>query len=177
MASNAKTNLICLGGITGGRGIKGDVLITSYTEPPENIAIYGPLWDQHQERTFLIEHCKPTPKGVIAHIKGINTRNDADNLKGLSLYVPRSALPDDEADEDSWYHVDLIGLRVLENDQVVGEIIAVPNYGAGDLLEIKCDDTSKTLLIPFTKECVPKVSIEKGEVYIIRPEEWDGELD
>lgn len=173
MSKGVNEQIICLGHIADAHGIRGEVLLKSYTEPPENIAAYGPLWDEANNQ-FKIKDIKPAKKGLIARLENITSRDQAEALKGTKLYVSREILPEDKED-DSWYHVDLIGLKVYEKDQHIGEVIAVPNFGAGDLLEVKLKDSRQTLLIPFTKDYVPEVDIKAGSIHIVQPEEWDGE--
>jgi len=83
--------------------------------------------------------------------------------------VPRSRLP--EREEDEWYHSDLIGLAAQGPDGVtIGTVIAVHNFGAGDLLEIGPPGGGATVLMPFTRETVPEVDVEGGWLRINPPE-------
>ena len=175
MAEEKNSSMICLGHISDAHGIHGEVLIKAYTEAWEDIAAYGPLFSKDGSQQFIIKEINVVKKGVIAKLKNIRYRDEAEALKGQELYVPRDVLPEEE-DEDTWYHIDLIGLTAkLEDGTNFGEIISIPNYGAGDLLEIKQAETGKTTLIPFTMACVPEVKIGEGVVIVCPPEEWEGE--
>jgi len=157
--------LILLGRVIGAHGIKGDVVLETYTGQPDDIAAYGPLTDEQGQRAFGLRVLRVTPKGVIAHIKGVEDRNGAEALKGLSLHVAREKLSTPEP--GAYYRVDLIGLAAVDaNGRVLGSVVAVQNYGAGDLLEIARPGTHETELVPFTKAFVPEVDFEAGRVVV-----------
>ena len=167
--AEAKPNRILLGRIAGAHGIRGDVLIKTFTAVPENIGAYGPLSDQSGTRTFKIQNARVTPKGgVVARIKGVTDRNSAEALKGVDLFIERERLP--AATEGEFYHTDLIGLPAVDRDgATVGEIMAVHNFGAGDLLEIRLAGSSKTELVPFTDAAVPEVDMTARRVVVVMP--------
>jgi 16S rRNA processing protein RimM len=107
---------------------------------------------------------------VIAKLKGITDRNTAETLNGVELYIERSQLPETE-DEDDFYHADLIGLQArLEDGTVLGEVLDLPNFGAGDLIEIGDRKSGQSELYPFTKAVVPTISIKDGYVVVVPPE-------
>ena len=168
--AEAKPIRILLGHIAGAHGIRGEVLIKTYTEAPENVGAYGPLSDESGARTFNLKSARTTPKGVVAQLQGVDDRNAAEALKGIALYIERERLPAAAAGE--FYHADLIGLAAVDSDgKPVGEIVAVQNYGAGDLLEIRLAGASKTELVPFTDAAVPEVDIAARRVVVILPSE------
>ena len=177
MPNSENPQLVCLGKISGAHGINGEVLIKSFTEVWEDIAAYGALLDQDGGNPLELYDIRVAKKGVIARIKGVRYRDQAEALSGRELYIPRSSLPEQD-EEDAWYHVDLIGLDAVSEDGVVfGEVIAIPNFGAGDLIEIRLLDTGKSILTPFTKECAPVVDIKNGRITVIPPEEDAEEQD
>ena len=151
------------------QGLKGEVRIRSFTAEPGAIANYGPLEDQTGARLFEIEQLRVTPKALTAWIKGVTSRDEAEALTGTKLYVLRSRLP--EREEDEWYHAELIGLAAVDGDGTpLGTVIAVHNFGAGDLLEIRPASGGATVLMPFTRETVPEVDVEGGWLRIAPPE-------
>lgn len=159
---------ILLGHIAGAHGIKGEVLIKSYTGDPLAIADYGPLTDD-SGRTHVIASVRPSNKGVIARIKGVSDRNAAEALKGTALHVGREAMP--APDEGDYYHADLIGLKAVRPDGVeLGKVVAVQNFGAGDLLELQLAGARQTEFVPFTDACVPAVDVKGGTVTVVMPE-------
>jgi 16S rRNA processing protein RimM len=157
-----------LGRIAAAHGIRGEVLIEAYTEPPENIAAYGPLTDRAGARVFKIECQRVTPKGVVARLAGVSNRGAAEALKGIDLYVARDRLP--PAAEGEFYHADLIGLSAMDTEgRHIGEIIAVQNYGAGDLLEVRLTGCAMTQLIPFSDVFVPQVDLTQQRAVVVLP--------
>ena len=158
-----------LGEIGRPQGLQGEVRIRSFTAEPAAIADYGPLEDEAGMRLFEIESLRVTAKALGARLKGVESRDQAEALTGTRLFVPRSRLP--EREEEEWYHSDLIGLAALAPDgATIGTVIAVHNFGAGDLLEIGPPGGGATVLMPFTRETVPEVDVEGGWLRIAPPE-------
>src|SRR5947207_358763 len=121
MAADAERDRILLGRIAGAHGIRGEVIIHAFTEPPENIAAYGPLSDEAGARTFRIETARATAKGVVARLAGVSDRTAAEALKGVALYVDRDRAQsrtqepkEMRANSSSW--VPDISLRELRDD-------------------------------------------------------------
>ena len=158
-------------------GIKGEVRVKSFTAVPTDIAAYGPL-EAADGRRFTVGAARPvgaSPDMLVVRFREVADRNAAEALAGLELSVPRERLPAPEADE--FYHADLIGLpAVTTSGKVLGTIVAVPNYGAGDLLEI-APATGATLLVPFTRAAVPEIDLAAGRVVVEPPAEVEGEND
>jgi 16S rRNA processing protein RimM len=162
--------LVLLGAITGAHGIRGEVRLASFTDPPDNIGTYGPLASADGRR-FVIERLRSL-KGTsfAATLVGVTDRNAAEALRGTQLFIDRALLP--EPDQDEWYHDDLIGLVAeIETGERIGEIVAVYDFGAGDLIEIGQRGEKGTTLIPFTKDCVPVVDVPGGRIVVALPEE------
>lgn len=157
-----------LGEIGAAQGLKGEVRLRSYTAEPAAIARYGALEDE-TGRIIEIESVRPTAKTLIARIKGVTTREGAEALNRTKLYISRGRLPERETDE--WYHADLIGLSAIgQNGETIGTVVAVQNFGAGDLIEIKPASGGATVLVPFTHETVPEVDVEGGRLTLDPPE-------
>jgi 16S rRNA processing protein RimM len=153
----AEKNRILLGRIAGAHGIRGEVLIKSFTERPEDIAAYGPL-DDGGVRTFTIEAVRATGKGVVARLAGVRDRTAAEALRGTPLYVDRARLPPPA--EGEFYHADLIGMAAVDAEgRTVGEVVGVHNHGAGDILEVRLTGSGKTELVAFTDAFVPEVDL------------------
>lgn len=157
---------MCLGVITGPQGVQGAVRIKSFTEVPEDVTGYGPVEDETGRRLEL--HLTGLAKGVvIARVSGIEDRNQAETLRGLRLYLPRSALPRTDADE--YYHADLIGLEaVLSDGTPVGRVRAIHDFGAGNTLELARSGASP-VMVPFTREIVPVVELAEGRLVLDPP--------
>ncbi len=163
-----KPRRILVGEITGAHGIRGDVLVRTYTETPESIAAYGPLTDANGQKSFSLRLVRVTSKGIVARVGGIDDRNGAEPLRGTKLYIERAKLP--ATSETEFYHADLVGLRAVAGDgTALGEIVSVQNFGAGDLIELKPLGDSATEFIPFEDRFVPNVDLDAGLIVINRP--------
>jgi 16S rRNA processing protein RimM len=159
---------VLLGEITGAHGIRGHVLIRTYTAAPEDIAGYGALQNEAGDRSYRISVQSVTEKGAIARITGVTDRTAAEALKGTRLYVDRDRLPATGANE--FYRADLIGLSAVSPaGDVIGEVVAVENYGAGDIIEVRLAGSRRTELIPFTDPFVPAVDLAAGQVTVRLP--------
>lgn len=159
-----------LGEIGRPQGLKGEVRVRSYTQDPGDIASYGALEDEAGARAIEFESLRSDAKGVIARIEGITTREGAEALTGTKLYVPRTRLPEREAEE--WYHSDLIGLGAVDRDGAsIGTVVAIYNFGAGDLLEIRPASGGTDMVLPFNRETVPEVDVEGGWLRIVPPKD------
>ncbi len=167
---------ILLGHISTAHGIRGEVLIKPLTDDPADIAAYGPLSDEAGERQFELLSVRVTNKGVIARVAGVSDRNAAEALRGTGLYIDRDQLP--EPDTDEVYHVDIIGMTAVRRDGfVVGEIVAIQNFGAGDLLEIRLVGRRRTEFVLFDDDFVPDIDFEKRRITVIMPDETDDRED
>lgn len=168
MTLSVRDERVLLGEIGAAQGLKGEVRIRSFTEDEAAIADYRPLEDEHG-REVTIEALRVTPKALIARVKGVTTREGAEALTGTKLYVPRSRLP--EREEEEWYHSELIGLAVLDRDGgTIGRVVAIQNFGAGDLLELSPTSGGPTVLVPFTRDTVPEIDVEGGRLTLVPPE-------
>jgi 16S rRNA processing protein RimM len=158
---------VCLGVVTGPHGVQGALRIKSFTGAPEDVARYGTLTDETGVRRFELRLIGTAKGVVIARLSGVEDRNQAEALRGLRLYLPRSALPQTEADE--YYHADLIGLEaVLGDGTPVGRIRAVHDFGAGDTLELARPGASP-VMVPFTRAVVPSVELAAGRLVLDPP--------
>jgi 16S rRNA processing protein RimM len=163
------SNRILLGQIGAAHGIKGAVRIAAHTQDPLAIGAYGPLHTDRPGLVITIDKLRLHKNVVVAHIRGIADRDAAEKLNGVSLFVDRDRLPEPE-DEDDFYHADLIGLEArLQSGQIIGQVSALPNFGAGDLIEIRDPQSGDTYLYPFTRAVVPAVRIAEGYLVIEVP--------
>lgn len=162
-----------MGRIGAAHGIKGEVRITSFTEEPLALADYGPLATDKPGLVIEIESARATTNVLVARLKGVTDRNAAEKLNGVELYVDRDKLPP-TADEDDFYHADLIGLEArLIDGSVLGTVTAIPNFGASDLIEVRDGRSGDTFLYPFTKQVVPEVHLSEGYLVIEVPLDSD----
>ena len=159
---------ICVGRIGAAHGIAGEVKLWPFTAEPEAVVDYGALETADGARVFELTSLRPAKGCLIVRFKGITDRTAAERLRNLDLYVPRDRLPPPAADE--FYYADLIGLAVDDREgATLGRIVAVQNYGAGDLLEIARCGGGETVMVPFTAALVPTVDIAAGRVIVDPP--------
>ncbi len=174
MPTEASTaSLLLMGRIGAAHGIKGDVRIQSFTEDPLALINYGPFTTNRPGLVITIATARGTTNMLVARLKGVNDREAAEKLNGVELYAARDILPPPE-DDDDFYHADLIGLRAqLSDGTVLGQVSAIPNFGAGDILEVRAPNGGDTYLFPFTRAVVPHVHLKDGYLVIEPPIEAD----
>ena len=163
---------ICIGAIAGSFGVSGEVRLKSFCTDPAAIASYGPLQTEDGSRSFTVKLTRPVAGGVGARLSGIATKEQADALKGTSLFVDRTRLP--SLPDDEFYHADLIGMAAHDPGGVlIGTVQAIHNHGAGDLLELVGPGLKQSLIVPFTLAVVPTVDRTARRVIVDLPEGLD----
>ena len=158
-----ESKLICVGALAGAFGVRGEVRLKSFTSNPGDIENYAPLFTENGRRSFEIVITSRLKNGFAARLSGVVKKEQADDLKGTKLFVPRDRLP--SLQEDEFYYSDLIGMIVYDTGgNEIGRVQAVLNHGAGDLLEIHGVNLKMSVIIPFTKEVVPTVDIASRRI-------------
>ena len=159
---------VCVAQIGAAHGLKGKVRLRSFTQEPTDFATYGPLETEDGSRHLEVEETRFAKDHFVVAFEGIDDRNAAEALRNVNLYVAREKLPN--VDEDStFYHADLVGLSAITRDKSsFGEVIAVQNFGAGDILEIRRGDGS-VLMLPFTEAAVPEIDLAGGTIVVDPP--------
>ena len=164
---------ICVARIGAAHGVRGAVKLWTFTEDPFAVKTYGPLMTKDGARQFEVTSAREAKDHLVATLKGVSTREEAERLNGIELYVAREKLPD--TDENEYYHADLIGLAAVNAaNEPIGKVIAIHNFGAGDIIEI-APPSGPTLLLPFTNAVVPTVDLAGGRVVIELPQEIEGD--
>jgi 16S rRNA processing protein RimM len=159
---------VCVGRIGAAHGVRGEVKLWSYTSDPAAIAQYGALESEDGARTFTIEALRPAKDFLVARLAGVTDRNAAERLRNIDLYIPRERLPPTEDDE--YYHADLVGLAaVTGGGEPVGTVVALHNFGAGDLIELRIAGDNATVMLPFDTTVVPMVDIAGGRIVVDPP--------
>ncbi len=154
---------VCVGALAGAFGVMGEVRLKSFCAEPEAVAAYGRLFTEDGARSFDVRLTQPIRGGFAAKLSGVTTREEAEALTGTRLYAERERLP--ALADDEFYHADLIGLAVQDTGgAVLGEVLAVHDHGAGDILEIRRPGGGATVLLPFTKATVPTVDLAAGRI-------------
>jgi 16S rRNA processing protein RimM len=176
MSKNDLENPVLLGVIGAAHGIKGLCRVKSYTADPEALGDYGTLYAE-DGRAFDVSDIRMAKNVVVVSFKQVKDRTAAETLNGTELFIDRSQLPDDALDDDEFYVDDLIGMDVLDaKGNHIGAVMAVPNFGAGDMIEIAMLNengglSNRTELYPFTKAVVPTIDMERWAITLIPPTE------
>jgi 16S rRNA processing protein RimM len=156
---------VCVAEIGAAHGIAGEVRLRAFTEEPLAVTQFGPLQAEDGSEV-KIAALRPGKDCLIARLAGVTDRTAAERLRNVKLYVARDKLPA-IAEPETWYHTDLVGLAAVGPDgAALGQVVAVQNFGAGDLLEIAPAAGGPTLLLPFTDTTVPVVDVPNGRVVI-----------
>jgi 16S rRNA processing protein RimM len=164
---------ICVARIGAAHGVRGAVKLWTFTEDPFAVKDYGPLSTKDGARHFEVASAREAKDHLVVTLKGVASREDAERLNGIELYVPREKLP--AVEDDEYYHADLIGLdAVTTANEPLGRVLAIHNFGAGDIIEI-APPSGTTILLPFSNAVVPTVDIAGGRVVIELPAEIDGD--
>jgi len=165
--------LVCVARIGAAHGVRGAVKLWTFTEDPFAVKRYGSLLSKDGKRQFEVATAREARDHLVATFKGVTTREEAERLNGIELYVAREKLP--ATDDDEYYHTDLIGLAAVTTEgEALGSVLAIHNFGAGDIIEI-APPKGTTMLLPFTNAVVPEVDLASGRVVIALPQEVEGE--
>jgi 16S rRNA processing protein RimM len=160
--------LVMVGAIGGAFGTKGEVRLRAFTQAKDGVISYGPLYGSDGKILLRPKTYRDARDGVIVSTPEVKTKEQADKMRGQKLYVPRAHLP--APAEDEFYIVDLLGSRVEALDgTVLGEVSAVWNFGAGDVLEYKQPNGGPNVRITFTKEVVPMVDLPGKRIVLDPP--------
>ena len=153
---------IALAAVAGAHGVKGEVRLKLFSEKAESLARHKKLFVGGAERRVL--EVRDSGKVAVARFEGVSDRGAAEALRGSLVEVDRNALP--PLEDGEYYHADLLGLGCVDRDgREVGKVVAVENYGAGDLLEVETAD-GKSSLIPFK----PGIADIEGDRIVLDPE-------
>jgi 16S rRNA processing protein RimM len=160
---------ICVAQIGPAHGTRGEVRLKSFTTDPMAVKDYGALETEDGTATFRIEALRPAKSHLVAQLAGVRDRTAAERLANLRLFVPRERLPAPETDE--FYHADLIGLAAVATDgRALGTVVAIHDFGAGDILEVRPEGQRNTVMLPFTTTTVPVVDVAGRRIVIDPPE-------
>lgn len=162
-------DLICVGAIAGSYGVRGEIRLKSFCATPEEIEDYSPLTSEDGSASYTLVLTRAIKNGFAARLSGVESKEEADALKGVQLYTQRARLP--KLPDDEYYHSDLIGLSVYDTGgTLLGQVKSVQNHGASDILEITGAELKSPVLLPFTLAAVPTVDLEQGRIIADPPE-------
>jgi 16S rRNA processing protein RimM len=164
---------VCVARIGAAHGVRGQVKLWTFTEDPFAVTRYGPLSTKDGARQFEVTQAREAKGFLVATLKGVTDRSEAERLNGIELYVAREKLS--ATHDDEYYHADLIGLAAVTTaEEPLGRVVAIHNFGAGDIIEI-APASGPTLLLPFSNAVVPTVDIAGGRLVIDVPAEIEGD--
>ncbi len=167
MKKTSPQERVQIGFITAAHGIRGQVKVKSFTENPTDLTAYGPLYTD-AGAAIPLTITGQAKQLLIGTIENVSDRTEAERYINTPLFIPREALP--APTEGDYYHADLISLEArLQNNTPYGTIIAIHNFGAGDILEILTPD-NKTEMLPFNKDTIPEIHVNEGYLYITPPD-------
>ncbi len=173
MASRPKDgrdDRVCVAQIGAAHGLKGEVRLWSYTQEPSAVAQYGALETEDGSRRLEISNLRVAKDHFVARLRGVDDRNAAEALRNTKLYIARDRLPPTE-DDDTFYYADLIGLAAMDPEGAkIGDVIAVHDFGAGGIIEIRRADQT-TALFPFNDAVVPEIDLAAGRMTVVPPAE------
>jgi 16S rRNA processing protein RimM len=143
---------VTLAVIIGAHGVTGEVRLKVFAEDLSAHRVFN-------TGAFTLKSLRETPKGAIARFAEVPDRNAAERLRGTELSVPRSALP--PLAEGEYYHADLLGLAAVSTaGDALGKVVAIDDFGAGDVIEIERPD-GKRFMVPMRVEAVPEWDAER----------------
>jgi 16S rRNA processing protein RimM len=158
---------VCVAQVGAAHGLRGEVRVFSFTEAPEDFRAYGPLLSEDGGRQFVIEAARAGKDHFVVKFRGVDDRDAAEMLRNMKMFVPRENLP--PPDDDEYFHADLIGLPVIGRDgTAIGSLLAIHNFGAGDLMEIRLPG-GRSVMLPFTQAVAPEVDLKAGRIVIDPP--------
>ena len=174
---NAEGSLIELGQIVGVWGVKGWVKLHSYTRNRADIAEY-PTWvlqsksKSEELKSVNVLSCREQGQGIVAQLDGVNDRDQANALRGLTILVKQADMPELPAGEYYWQ--ELIGLAVSNEQEEIGVVSSILETGANDVLVVKNVDSgddadSPEVLIPYTPQVVTQIDVKQGTMVV----DWD----
>ena len=168
--SDGRETRVCVAQIGAAHGLRGGVHLRSFTEDPQAFTQYGPLETEDRSRRLEIDSVKPSKDGFTVRFVGVTRREQTEALRNVNLYVDRDRLP--APDEGEFYFADLIGLAaVTPQGDPLGEVIALHNFGAGDIVELKLSANGESTMLLFDGATVPEVDIAGGKIVVVMPEE------
>ena len=159
----SKKNLIEIGSFVGVHGIKGEVKLKSFTEIPENIFSFREIFTETSENPIKLKFIRKSKQTFVCKIENIETRTDAENFRGLNLFISRKSLP--KLTDKEFYHFDLLNFEVYNlNKESFGKVISLEDFGAGLLVEVK--KNNKTFYLPMGKNFLKKIDYKYKQIIL-----------
>ncbi len=150
-------------------GIRGEVTVQVLTDAPGDRFVPGTEFvvEPASAGGLIVESARWNKDILLLAFEGIETRNQAETLRGAKLFIETEEL--DEDDDEGWYEHELVGLEARVGSQVVGKIAALHTLPVQDLLVVETPD-GKEILVPFVEQIVPEVNVADGFVLLTPPD-------
>lgn len=164
-------NKVVMGVIGAPHGVRGQVRVKSFTAEPLAIGDYGPLHDANGN-AYEVADARRAKTVVVVTFTSVKSREAAEKLNGVELFINRDRLPDDALEGDEFYIADLVGLDTVdESGAISGRVVAVHNFGADDMIEVRLKANGRTDMFAFTRAIVPEIDVEAGRLTLVPPGE------
>lgn len=154
---------VVVGQVISAHGLQGQFKIKSFTTDPEDLFTFNKLFIDEKYEEIFIKKIRSSKEYFIVSCSEIDSRNKVDDILNKSILINRSQLPEIG---DEYYFNDLIGLSVISNEEIIGIVISVNNFGSSDLLEVKILSNDKKYFIPFSDETLEMVDQKKKIIYL-----------
>ena len=158
------SDMIVVGEVTSTHGVRGDIKIRSFTDNPEQIKTYDHLYDENLKAVQLTFKRNLNAGMFVGNINEINNKEDAAVFKGKLLYIHKSQRA--KIQDDECYLSDLINCKVIMETKEIGTVAAFHDFGAGTFLDIKINNEKKIGTLPFSKDAVLDINLDKKEITI-----------
>lgn len=183
MSAPSDKSLLVAGEVVGVYGVKGWLKIKSFTQPAENLFHYQPWWLASDpagtdRREVEVDSYQSRPQGHVAHLVGLDDRDQAERLGRRLILVPSHCLPSLESGDYYWHQ--LIGLAVFtvqgDERKCLGRVSDIMETGANDVMVVQGDESAidrRERLIPYVLDrYIIKVDLAAGEIWV----DWDPEF-
>ena len=154
---------VVVGQVISAHGIQGQFKIKSFTNDPDDLFTYNQLFIDEMYDGIFLKKVRSLKEYFIVSCSEIDSRNKVDDILNKNILINRSQLPDIG---DKYYFNDLIGLSVISNEEIIGPVISVNNFGSSDLIEVTTLSNDKKYFIPFSDDTIEKVDQKKKIIYL-----------
>jgi len=166
LADSSFNESVIVGRVMGAFGIKGQIKVRSYTESPHSLLTYS-VWtlclQANDPLSYVVKSGRLHGQLIVAQLEGVDTRDQALELKGRDISILTQTLP--KLPDGEYYHHQLIDMKVIDIEgHVYGHVKDIMQTGANDVLMVEQGDS--TCLIPYIEEVIEQVNLELGTILV-----------